>query len=66
VREAFALAASLGLGSIVEMAEGVRQVANPITLDATPVSYRRVPPALGDDDDAVRAWLRADDPRPGA
>jgi len=66
VREAFALAASLGLGSIVEMADGVRLVANPISLDATPVSYRRVPPALGDDDDAVRAWLRGDDRRMGA
>ena len=40
VREAFALAASLGLGSIVEMAGGARQVANPISLSATPVSYR--------------------------
>jgi crotonobetainyl-CoA:carnitine CoA-transferase CaiB-like acyl-CoA transferase len=44
----------------------VRLVANPISLDATPVSYRRVPPALGDDDDAVRAWLRGDDRRMGA
>ena len=66
VGEAFALATSLGLGSIVELADGVRQVANPISLRATPVSYRRVPPALGADDDAVRAWLRGGDERPGA
>jgi crotonobetainyl-CoA:carnitine CoA-transferase CaiB-like acyl-CoA transferase len=66
VGEAFALAASLGLGSIVELADGVRQVANPISLHATPVSYRRVPPTLGADDDAVRAWLRGGDERPEA
>ena len=59
IREAFALATELGLGSIVEMAEGVRQVANPISLDGTPVSYRRIPPRLGADDAAVRAWLGA-------
>jgi crotonobetainyl-CoA:carnitine CoA-transferase CaiB-like acyl-CoA transferase len=61
VRDAFALAATLGLGSIVEMAEGVRQVANPISLHGTPVGYRRVPPRLGADDAAVRAWLRGSD-----
>jgi len=57
VGEAFALAESIGLRSIVEMADGLRQTANPIALDATPVSYRRPPPALGADDAAVRAWL---------
>jgi crotonobetainyl-CoA:carnitine CoA-transferase CaiB-like acyl-CoA transferase len=61
VRDAFALAATLGLGSIVEMAEGVRQVANPIALDGTPLGYRRVPPRLGADDAAVRAWLRGNE-----
>jgi crotonobetainyl-CoA:carnitine CoA-transferase CaiB-like acyl-CoA transferase len=57
IRDAFALAETLGLGSIVEMADGVRQVANPIGLDRTPIGYRRAPPALGADDAAVRAWL---------
>jgi crotonobetainyl-CoA:carnitine CoA-transferase CaiB-like acyl-CoA transferase len=61
IRDAFALAQTLGLGSIVEMAEGVRQVANPIGLQGTPVGYRRVPPRLGADDAAVRAWLLAGD-----
>jgi crotonobetainyl-CoA:carnitine CoA-transferase CaiB-like acyl-CoA transferase len=61
VRDAFAMAATLGLGSIVEMAEGVRQVAYPISLDGTPVGYRRAPPRLGADDGAVRAWLLEDD-----
>jgi crotonobetainyl-CoA:carnitine CoA-transferase CaiB-like acyl-CoA transferase len=58
IGEAFALAEAVGLGPIVEMAAGARQVADPIALDATPVSYRRVPPALGADDAVVRAWLR--------
>lgn len=62
IRGAFELAASLGLPSIVEMAEGARQVASPISLAATPVAYRRVPPALGADDAAVRAWLRGGGP----
>jgi len=60
VAEAFALAESIGMGSIVEMAGGLRQVANPIELSATPVSYRRVPPALAGDDAALREWLRED------
>ena len=63
VGAAFALAERLGLRSIVEMAEGVRQVANPISLDGTPVGYRRVPPRLGSDNAAVRAWLA--DPEQG-
>jgi crotonobetainyl-CoA:carnitine CoA-transferase CaiB-like acyl-CoA transferase len=58
IAEAFELAESIGLGSIVEMAGGVRQVANPIALSGSPVVYRRTPPALGADDDAVRTWLR--------
>jgi crotonobetainyl-CoA:carnitine CoA-transferase CaiB-like acyl-CoA transferase len=62
IRGAFELAASLGLPSIVEMAAGARQVASPISLAATPVAYRRVPPALGADDAAVRAWLRGGGP----
>jgi crotonobetainyl-CoA:carnitine CoA-transferase CaiB-like acyl-CoA transferase len=60
IAEAFALAESIGLGSVVEMAGGVRQVADPITLSETPVLYRRTPPALGADDEAVRAWLRSE------
>jgi len=66
LREAFAMAEGLGLGSIVELAGGMRQVANPITLHATPVRYRRIPPALGADDDAVAAWLAGDERMPAA
>jgi crotonobetainyl-CoA:carnitine CoA-transferase CaiB-like acyl-CoA transferase len=45
---AFALAEQCGLAPIVD-SEGVPTVANPITLSATPASYRRRPPPLGDD-----------------
>ncbi|BDI23986.1 CaiB/BaiF CoA-transferase family protein [Herbiconiux sp. L3-i23] len=45
IAEAFELATRLGLEPIVEV-EGSRQVANPITLSATPVSYRLAPPRL--------------------
>jgi len=64
VGAAFALAQELGLDRIVELAEGVRQVASPIELDATPVRYRLPPPALGADGPALRAWLRAPDGAP--
>ncbi|MDP4502075.1 CaiB/BaiF CoA transferase family protein [Nonomuraea turcica] len=50
---AFALAEDLGLEPAVEVG-GVGQVANPIRLSATPPSYRRPPPALGED----QGWLR--------
>jgi crotonobetainyl-CoA:carnitine CoA-transferase CaiB-like acyl-CoA transferase len=66
IAEAFALAESLGLGAVVEMAGGARQVSSPIALSATPVAYRRVPPALGSDDADVRAWLRRPAPAGGS
>lgn len=50
---AFALAQDLGLEPAVELG-GAGQVANPIRLSATPPSYHRPPPALGQDD----SWLR--------
>ncbi|WP_326627904.1 CoA transferase [Nonomuraea fuscirosea] len=50
---AFALAADLGLEPAVDL-DGVGQVANPVRMSATPPSYRRPPPALGQDD----AWVR--------
>jgi crotonobetainyl-CoA:carnitine CoA-transferase CaiB-like acyl-CoA transferase len=64
VGEAFALAEAIELHAVVEMAGGMRQTANPIALDATPVSYRRPPPALGADDAAVRSWLAGPPERP--
>ena len=54
VAEAVRLADSLGLGPVVD-AGGVPTVADPLELSATPVRYRRPPPAVGADDD----WLRS-------
>ncbi|MEV0385916.1 CoA transferase [Nonomuraea sp. NPDC050643] len=50
---AFALATELGLEPAVDL-DGVGQVANPLRLSATPPSYHRPPPALGQDE----AWVR--------
>jgi crotonobetainyl-CoA:carnitine CoA-transferase CaiB-like acyl-CoA transferase len=58
VGEAFSLAERLGLGPVVA-AGGVPQVADPIRLSSTPVSYRLAPPALGEHTAEVLAWLGA-------
>ncbi|TDE49756.1 CoA transferase [Nonomuraea mesophila] len=50
---AFALAEELGLEPSVQL-DGGGQVAAPVRLSATPPSYRRPPPELGQDD----AWVR--------
>ncbi|TDC04570.1 CoA transferase [Nonomuraea longispora] len=50
---AFALAEELGLEPSVRL-DGAGQVASPVRLSATPPSYRRPPPELGQDD----AWVR--------
>ncbi|MEU6714345.1 CoA transferase [Nonomuraea sp. NPDC046802] len=50
---AFSLAEDLGLAPAVDV-DGVGQVANPVRLSATPPSYRRPPPTLGQDE----AWVR--------
>lgn len=62
VAAAFAEAERLGLAAAVtaqgpEGSPSVTTVANPITLSASPVRYRRRPPALGEDTDEVLAWL---------
>jgi len=54
--EAVQLAERLGLNPVVTV-DGMPTVADPLTLSATPVSYRRRPPALGADSADVRAWL---------
>ena len=43
---AFELATELGLEPVVEV-DGARQVANPVSLSATPPTYRLPPPELG-------------------
>jgi crotonobetainyl-CoA:carnitine CoA-transferase CaiB-like acyl-CoA transferase len=70
IGEAFAHAERLGLGPIVEIARvdpaapPVRQVANPIRMDRTPVSYRLAPPHLGEGAAAVLDELLRGGPRP--
>ncbi|MBU8807506.1 CaiB/BaiF CoA transferase family protein [Mycolicibacterium goodii] len=45
--EAFAFARELGIEAVVQMPDGpTPQVANPISLSATPVTYRNSPPPL--------------------
>jgi crotonobetainyl-CoA:carnitine CoA-transferase CaiB-like acyl-CoA transferase len=62
--EVFADAQVRERGMTVEMAHplagSVRMVASPINLSATPVRYRRAPPLLGADTDAVLAELGLD------
>jgi crotonobetainyl-CoA:carnitine CoA-transferase CaiB-like acyl-CoA transferase len=61
--EAFALAATVGLDPVVEVAGGARltpsrQVAHPLRWSATPATYRMPPPALGEHTSEVLAELR--------
>jgi crotonobetainyl-CoA:carnitine CoA-transferase CaiB-like acyl-CoA transferase len=56
VAEAFAVAERLGLEASVE-AGGLRIPAPPLRLDGTPAAVRRAPPRLGEDSEAIRAWL---------
>ncbi len=58
IGEAFALAERLGLDPIVHMGDAasddrVAQVADPMMLHSTPVSYRRRPPRLGEHTEEV-------------
>jgi crotonobetainyl-CoA:carnitine CoA-transferase CaiB-like acyl-CoA transferase len=57
IREAFDLAASLGLAPVVE--GRVPTVADPIGLSRDPVAYDRPPPRLGEHSGEIRAWLRS-------
>ena len=63
IAEAFALAEQLGLQPIVTMetdsGSTVRQVANPIGLTATPPTYRRTPPRLGEDTESILDWIES-------
>jgi crotonobetainyl-CoA:carnitine CoA-transferase CaiB-like acyl-CoA transferase len=54
------LAESLGLDPVVHPGGGVATIRNPVEWSATPPEYRRTPPPLGADTDAVRTWLRAE------
>jgi crotonobetainyl-CoA:carnitine CoA-transferase CaiB-like acyl-CoA transferase len=56
VAQAFAFAQSLGLDPVWEIG-GVRTVRSPMRLSGTPARAQRRPPALGEHDDELRAWL---------
>jgi len=56
VAQGMRFAESLGLEPIVDV-EGSAQVANPLRMSATGVSYRHRPPALGGDEKEILAWL---------
>jgi crotonobetainyl-CoA:carnitine CoA-transferase CaiB-like acyl-CoA transferase len=56
-----AFATDVGLDPVIELGPAdapVRSVRNPITLSETPPSYRLPPPALGEHDAEIRAWLQ--------
>lgn len=53
-------ARAVGLDPVVEVGAGddaIPMIRNPITFSATPARYVLPPPALGQDSDAIRAWL---------
>jgi crotonobetainyl-CoA:carnitine CoA-transferase CaiB-like acyl-CoA transferase len=60
IAQAFAFAQALGLEPVWE-SDGVRTVRSPIRMSDTPTEPRRRPPALGEHDDELRAWLATDD-----
>jgi crotonobetainyl-CoA:carnitine CoA-transferase CaiB-like acyl-CoA transferase len=59
IAEAFAFAEALGLQPVWE-SDGVRGVRSPLRLSDTPAAARRRPPALGEHDAELRAWLAGD------
>jgi len=56
VAQGMHFAESLGLEPIVDVF-GSAQIANPLRLSATAVSYRHRPPALGEDEKEILDWL---------
>lgn len=53
-------AAELGLDPVVTVGEGegaIPMLRNPISLSATPPTYRMPPPELGEHSDEIRLWL---------
>jgi crotonobetainyl-CoA:carnitine CoA-transferase CaiB-like acyl-CoA transferase len=58
IEQAFAFAQALGLEPVWET-DGIRTVRSPIRMSDTPAAARRRPPALGEHDGELRAWLEA-------
>jgi formyl-CoA transferase len=59
IAQAFDFAQALGLDPVWET-EGVRTVRSPMRLGDTPAGADRPPPALGEHDAELRAWLEAE------
>jgi crotonobetainyl-CoA:carnitine CoA-transferase CaiB-like acyl-CoA transferase len=59
IPEAVALATALGLEPTVVVPGRTRQVRHPVRWSAHEVAAPSPPPALGEHDAAVRAWLSA-------
>jgi crotonobetainyl-CoA:carnitine CoA-transferase CaiB-like acyl-CoA transferase len=60
--EGVALAERLGLRPVVSVGSGkdaVPMIRNPIDFSLTPARYVSAPPALGADNDQIRAWLES-------
>jgi len=58
IAAAFAFAEALGLAPVWEV-DGVRGVRSPLRFTDTPAAAHRPPPALGEHDEELRAWLRS-------
>lgn len=60
IEEGVTFARAIGLEPVVEVGEGdaaVPMIRHPITFSRTPPDYRLPPPALGQDNELLRAWL---------
>ncbi len=60
IAEGVTFARAIGLEPVVEVGEGdaaVPMIRHPITFSRTPPDYRLPPPALGQDNELLRAWL---------
>lgn len=60
IDEGVEFAASLGLEPVVDSGRGasaVPTIRHPVTYSRTPASYPKQPPALGEDQESVLAWL---------
>lgn len=63
IADGFALATQLGLAPEVPVRDGQpAQVRNPVSFSHTPITNYSAPPRLGEHDQAVRDWLRQEQP----
>jgi crotonobetainyl-CoA:carnitine CoA-transferase CaiB-like acyl-CoA transferase len=62
VGEGLRTAVELGLDPVwhTEDPDSVATIRNSLSMSATPATYRKEPPALGEDGDAIRAWLASE------